>query len=133
MASLVELAEYLEASNVSEFYSIKVVGGLLKVCPRDVHTNVLLEIDESCPDPDNMFWILNAEYFVPKLRIYKHRTPALTKEFKRRVITPQWVCDFMKEHASQSRALTESRRLSPLPERTPNFGIYRIPESGRRY
>lgn len=45
MTTLSELELYLQTSDMNKFYSIREVGGLLKICPVDVHTKLFLEVE----------------------------------------------------------------------------------------
>lgn len=67
-------------------------GRLLKIAPLHNKKSVLLEIE------------LDSNQ---QLRLYKHRTPSLTKSYRGRSVRPNWVLDFIKANSYQETEISK--------------------------
>jgi hypothetical protein len=102
-ASVVGGISWVPGSNGRDGYEED--GRLLKIFPSGVPTCLLLEVE-----------------FSNGLRLYSHREPALTREFKGRTVTAEWVLAFMAANKDLAVSIknrprpaqAEPRRGSPI-------------------
>lgn len=89
-------------------FEIRLLGGLLKFTPKNVYTKVFLEIEQSSA-------------FQVDFIIYKHRTYELTKKYKGRQISKEWVLKFLENNAVEAGELVEENKNNPPKIRKPNY------------
>jgi hypothetical protein len=72
-------------------------GRLLKICPKDVRTKVLLEIEAGN-------------------RIYRHRNYKLTEKYKGRTIGLDWITGFIQDNKNLAESLIKEKSeiLNPV-------------------
>lgn len=68
-------------------------GRLLKLCPKGVKSRVLLEIESNHSD----------------YKLYKHRNLALTNKYKGRIVTEEWIINFIKHNKSVAEEILASQ------------------------
>jgi hypothetical protein len=73
-------------------------GRLLKVCPVGVKTRVLLEID-------------NVSKF-GKYKLFSHRTEELTREFRGRYVSVDWIIQFIKINEAVAKSISAKAKAS---------------------
>ena len=100
--------EYLARQKESEYYEIKILGGLLKVTPKGVPGKLLLELEQETGE----------------VCLYRHRDEELTKKFKGRRVSKDWVRKFLSANVELSKRLTSEHASSQKAERHREYAAY---------
>lgn len=84
-------------------------GRLLKICPKGVRTRVLLEVEASWSGLDPRPW--------NHYKLYRHRTSELTDKYKGRLISTEWVIEFIRNNKSLAAKIASTHQESePKPD-----------------
>lgn len=117
---LKEFLQSLLTESVSKNYSMQVVGGLLKITPKDVLSKVFLELEQETIvlDEDNMVY--------GDIQLYRHKDVEVSKKFRGRKISKKWVLGFLSYNSNEAIKLTKERKDNPPKERHREFESYNI-------